>query len=154
MTTPFQEAQAASRTLNDSVAAYLKKENPGLREQIAELHVLTGGPKLIEECGVFGIIGTKDAAPLTALGLHALQHRGQEAAGIASYDGERFHTERHLGLVSDKFSDATTLGRLAGDSAIGHTRYSTQGRPQSSAMSSRFMPTFTLAASPSPITVT
>lgn len=127
MTTPFQEAQSASQTLKDSVAAYLKKENPGLRREQAELQALTGGPKLIEECGVFGIIGTKDAAPLTALGLHALQHRGQEAAGIASYDGKRFHTERHLGLVSDKFSDAETLGRLAGDSAIGHTRYSTQG---------------------------
>lgn len=82
---------------------------------------------LNEECGVFGIIGTDDAAALTALGLHALQHRGQEAAGIASYDGDRFYTERHLGLVSDHFSDADTLGRLKGNAAIGHTRYSTQG---------------------------
>ena len=88
---------------------------------------MLGGPKLKEECGVFGVIGTKDAAALTALGLHALQHRGQEAAGIASFDGKQFHTERQLGLVSDQFSDAQTLGRLAGDSAIGHTRYSTQG---------------------------
>ncbi|MEL6359880.1 MAG: amidophosphoribosyltransferase [Pseudomonadota bacterium] len=82
---------------------------------------------LHEECGVFGIIGTDDAAALTTLGLHALQHRGQEAAGIASYDGKRFHTERHLGLVSDKFSDPDTVARLVGAGAIGHTRYSTQG---------------------------
>ncbi|MEL7488754.1 MAG: class II glutamine amidotransferase, partial [Pseudomonadota bacterium] len=82
---------------------------------------------LKEECGVFGVIGTADAAALTALGLHALQHRGQEAAGIASFDGERFHTERHLGLVSDQFSDQDTLDRLNGVAAIGHTRYSTQG---------------------------
>ncbi len=86
------------------------------------------GPRALnEECGVFGIIGTPDAAALTALGLHALQHRGQEAAGIASYDGAAFRTERHLGLVSDNFSDATVLSRLKGVAAIGHTRYSTQG---------------------------
>jgi amidophosphoribosyltransferase len=90
---------------------------------------MLGGPKLKEECGVFGIVGTPDAAALTALGIHALQHRGQEAAGIASYDpeGKRFHTERQLGLVSDHFSDAATLGALKGTSGIGHTRYSTQG---------------------------
>ncbi|MEX6634674.1 amidophosphoribosyltransferase [Hyphococcus lacteus] len=82
---------------------------------------------MIEECGVFGIIGTKDATALTALGLHALQHRGQEASGIASYDGKHFHNERFMGLVSDNFSDAATLNGLPGESAIGHTRYSTQG---------------------------
>lgn len=82
---------------------------------------------LSEECGVFGITGTPDAAALTALGLHALQHRGQEAAGITSFDGTHYHSERQLGLVSDHFSDEPTLKRLAGDSAIGHTRYSTQG---------------------------
>ncbi len=82
---------------------------------------------LNEECGVFGIIGTKDAAALTALGLHALQHRGQEAAGVAALEGSRFSTERHEGLVAEKFSDAETLNRLKGDAAIGHTRYSTQG---------------------------
>lgn len=97
------------------------------RRHASELDAIIGGPKLQEECGVFGVIGTKDAAALTALGLHALQHRGQEAAGIASYDGVHFHTERHLGLVSDNFSDADTLGKLKGDAAIGHTRYSTQG---------------------------
>ncbi|WP_089412948.1 amidophosphoribosyltransferase [Amphiplicatus metriothermophilus] len=86
-------------------------------------------PRLKEECGVFGVIGTPDAAALTALGLHALQHRGQEGAGIASYDAETgvFHTERRLGLVADDFSDADTLAALKGAAAIGHTRYSTQG---------------------------
>lgn len=88
---------------------------------------LIGPRALNEECGVFGIIGTPDAAALTALGIHALQHRGQEAAGVASYDGAAFRTERHLGLVSDNFSDAAVLGRLKGVAAIGHTRYSTQG---------------------------
>ena len=82
---------------------------------------------LHEECGVFGIIGTNDAATITALGLHALQHRGQEAAGIATFDGDHFHTERQLGLVSDTFSEADVFSRLTGSSAIGHTRYSTQG---------------------------
>ncbi len=117
----------ASRPLQNRAADFLKTQAPRYRLQQSELDALLGGAKLKEECGVFGVIGTKDAAALTALGLHALQHRGQEAAGIASYDGERFHTERHLGLVSDAFSDAKTLGRLNGDSAIGHTRYSTQG---------------------------
>ena len=97
------------------------------KKQTADRDFFTGGPKLVEECGVFGIIGTSDAAALSALGLHALQHRGQEAAGLASVDGDRFHTERHMGLVSDNFSDAETLGRLPGQAAIGHTRYSTQG---------------------------
>ncbi len=83
---------------------------------------------LNEECGVFGVIGTPDAAALTALGLHALQHRGQEAAGVTSVEeGGRFHSERQLGLVADNFSDKETLERLVGNAAIGHTRYSTQG---------------------------
>ena len=60
--------------------------------------------RLHEECGVFGIFNHPDAAALTALGLHALQHRGQEAAGIVSFDGEHFHTERRRGLVNDAFS--------------------------------------------------
>ena len=82
---------------------------------------------LHEECGVFGILGHEDAAALTALGLHALQHRGQEAAGIVSYHNRRFHSERHMGLVGDHFTDATTLNRLPGNRAIGHVRYSTTG---------------------------
>jgi len=86
-------------------------------------------PRMLnEECGVFGVIGTPDAAALTALGLHALQHRGQEAAGLTTVDDrERFHSERQLGLVADHFSDKATLERLIGSAAIGHTRYSTQG---------------------------
>ena len=65
--------------------------------------------KLNEECGVFGIFGQDDAAALTALGLHALQHRGQEAAGIVSYDGKRFNAERRMGLVGDHFSSEKTI---------------------------------------------
>ena len=79
------------------------------------------------ECGVFGVFEVDDAAAITALGLHALQHRGQEACGIASFDGQRFHTERHLGLVGDAFGGGDLMGRLPGHTAIGHTRYSTAG---------------------------
>jgi len=80
-----------------------------------------------EECGVFGVFGHKDAGAHTALGLHALQHRGQEAAGIVSYDGERFNTHRSLGLVGDNFSSEEVISRLSGEMAIGHNRYSTAG---------------------------
>ncbi len=80
-----------------------------------------------EECGVFGVFGSEDASVLTALGLHGLQHRGQEGCGIVSYDGKRFHHERHLGLVGENFSGADVPRRLPGNSAIGHTRYATQG---------------------------
>ncbi len=83
--------------------------------------------RLHEECGVFGVYGHGDAAAITALGLHALQHRGQEAAGIVSFDGRRFSSERRMGLVSENFSSADTIKRLPGNSAIGHVRYSTQG---------------------------
>jgi len=85
------------------------------------------GDRLHEECGVFGVFGHPDAAALTALGLHALQHRGQEAAGIVSFDGERFQTERRMGLVGDHFSSANTIARLQGRMALGHVRYSTTG---------------------------
>jgi amidophosphoribosyltransferase len=83
--------------------------------------------RLREECGVFGIFGHPDAAAITALGLHALQHRGQEAAGIVSFDGSRFHSERRLGLVGDTFSGREVIDRLPGNAAIGHVRYSTTG---------------------------
>ncbi|MBK8769073.1 MAG: amidophosphoribosyltransferase [Rhizobiales bacterium] len=85
------------------------------------------GDTLREECGVFGIYGHADAAALTALGLHALQHRGQEAAGIVTFDGNRFHAERRMGLVGDHFSTQKVIDRLRGDSAVGHVRYSTTG---------------------------
>jgi amidophosphoribosyltransferase len=80
-----------------------------------------------EECGVFGILGHPEAATLTALGLHALQHRGQEAAGIVSFDGRHFHTEKRMGLVGDHYTDPATLAKLPGTISIGHTRYSTTG---------------------------
>jgi amidophosphoribosyltransferase len=83
--------------------------------------------RLREECGVFGIFGHPDAATITALGLHALQHRGQEAAGIVTFDGKRFHSERRMGLVGDNFSRREVIDRLPGNSAIGHVRYSTTG---------------------------
>jgi amidophosphoribosyltransferase len=83
--------------------------------------------RLHEECGVFGIFGHPDAAAIVALGLHALQHRGQEAAGIVAFDGTRFHSERRQGLVGDHFSNAATIDRLPGLTAIGHVRYSTTG---------------------------
>jgi amidophosphoribosyltransferase len=83
--------------------------------------------RLREECGVFGIFGHPDAAAITALGLHALQHRGQEAAGIVSFDGKRFHSERRMGLVGDNFSRREVIERLPGVSAMGHVRYSTTG---------------------------
>ncbi len=85
------------------------------------------GDTLREECGVFGIFGHPEAAAITALGLHALQHRGQEAAGIVSFDGSRFHSERRLGLVGDTFSRREVIERLPGNAAIGHVRYSTTG---------------------------
>src|SRR5262249_32558135 len=83
--------------------------------------------RLREECGVFGVYGNEDAAALTALGLHALQHRGQEAAGIVTYDGTHFHSERRLGLVGDNFNKADVIQRLKGHVALGHNRYSTTG---------------------------
>jgi amidophosphoribosyltransferase len=80
-----------------------------------------------EECGVFGLYGHPEAAAITALGLHALQHRGQEAAGIVTFDGSRFHSERRMGLVGDNFSKQSVIDQLPGATAIGHTRYSTTG---------------------------
>ncbi|HEX2653856.1 MAG TPA: amidophosphoribosyltransferase [Xanthobacteraceae bacterium] len=85
------------------------------------------GDTLREECGVFGIFGHPEAATITALGLHALQHRGQEAAGIVTFDGKRFHSERRLGLVADTFSRREVIERLPGTLAVGHVRYSTTG---------------------------
>jgi amidophosphoribosyltransferase len=79
------------------------------------------------ECGVFGVYDVNEAAAITALGLHALQHRGQEACGIASFDGQRFHTERHMGHVGDAFGGGGLGERMPGGFAIGHTRYSTAG---------------------------
>jgi len=83
--------------------------------------------KLNEECGVFGISNCPDASTLAALGLHALQHRGQEGCGIVSYDGKNYHSEKRFGLVGDNFNKESVLKKLPGDYAIGHNRYSTTG---------------------------
>ncbi|MBL0848545.1 MAG: amidophosphoribosyltransferase [Candidatus Liberibacter ctenarytainae] len=83
--------------------------------------------QLNEKCGIFGILGHPDAAALTAVGLHALQHRGQESAGMTSFDGTKFYSERHLGLVGDHYTNPETLSLLPGNMAIGHVRYSTTG---------------------------
>lgn len=80
-----------------------------------------------EECGVFGIYNSVDASAHTALGLHALQHRGQEAAGIVSFNGEQFFSHRALGHVGDNFNSADTISKLPGYIAVGHNRYSTTG---------------------------
>ena len=113
---------------NRWAAAFLKRENAKVKRQSSALAELYGGgPKLKEECGIFGIIGHPQAAAKIALGLHALQHRGQEAAGIITWDGAQFYSERHLGLVSDNFTETRTLDGLKGHAGIGHTRYSTTG---------------------------
>jgi amidophosphoribosyltransferase len=96
-------------------------------ELAAGIDLDSDADRLREECGVFGIFGHPDAAAITALGLHALQHRGQEAAGIVSFDGKRFHSEKRLGLVADAFAKREVIDRLPGNSAIGHVRYSTTG---------------------------
>ncbi len=83
--------------------------------------------KLREECGIFGVCNTDGAAAMVALGLHALQHRGQEAAGITSYDGSKFFTHRAMGHVAGNFDREDVIGGLVGPSAIGHVRYSTTG---------------------------
>ena len=80
-----------------------------------------------EECGVFGIYNIHDASTVTALGLHALQHRGQEGCGIVSFDGKNFHSEKRHGLVGDNFTNKEILKKLPGNFAIGHNRYSTTG---------------------------
>jgi amidophosphoribosyltransferase len=95
------------------------------------ISMLTTNPfdddKLREECGVFGIWGADNAASFVALGLHALQHRGQEAAGITTFDGKHFHSHRAMGHVAGNFDRDELIRSLAGRSGIGHVRYSTTG---------------------------
>ena len=87
--------------------------------------------KISEECGIFGIFGSPEAHLLTALGLHALQHRGQEATGMVSFDGKKFKAKRGLGHVSENFNAASMkMDELAGYAAIGHNRYSTAGQSE------------------------
>ena len=83
--------------------------------------------KLREECGIFGVSNHNDASALVALGLHALQHRGQEGCGIVSYDGKNYHSEKRQGLVGDHFTKGNVINKLPGNFAIGHNRYSTTG---------------------------
>jgi amidophosphoribosyltransferase len=94
-------------------------------------HMLTTNPfdddKLREECGIFGVWGADSAASLVALGLHALQHRGQEAAGITTFDGQHFHSHRAMGHVAGNFDREDIVRKLAGRAGIGHVRYSTTG---------------------------
>ena len=107
---------------------YLINEFPTQKEQEdAKEKLRIYNPKLKEECGVFGISNTKDASTLTALGLHALQHRGQEGCGIVSFDGMKYHSEKRFGLVGDNFNNEEVLSKLPGNYAIGHNRYSTTG---------------------------
>jgi hypothetical protein len=89
---------------------------------------LDDGDKLKEECGIFGVVGVNDAANFVALGLHALQHRGQEAGGIVAHDAEQgFNSVRRFGYVRDNFTKAEVMQDLPGSLAIGHVRYSTTG---------------------------
>ncbi|MDP6876680.1 MAG: amidophosphoribosyltransferase [Alphaproteobacteria bacterium] len=101
----------------------------GTTNPFAHRHGQSGADsdKFHEECGVFGIIGSTDAAAHTVLGLHALQHRGQEAAGIVTHDGGQFFSHRSLGHVGDNFNSESVISRLPGDAALGHNRYATTG---------------------------
>jgi len=108
-----------------TAAAYLEgRRRAGSKHPLDDL---LASERLKEECGVFGVFGAREAGALAALGVHALQHRGQEGAGVVSTTGERFHQVRGPGLVADTFSSEAAVRRLEGRSAIGHTRYSTQG---------------------------
>jgi len=95
--------------------------------KILEKKLKNFDPKIKEECGVFGVSNAKDASALTALGLHALQHRGQEGCGIVSFDGKKYFSEKRFGLVGDNFNKEKILNNLKGNYAIGHNRYSTTG---------------------------
>ena len=107
---------------------YLIKEFPNEKNiKILKKQLKNFDPKLKEECGVFGVSNAKDASALTALGLHALQHRGQEGCGIVTFDGEKYYSEKRFGLVGDNFSKEKVLKNLKGNYAIGHNRYSTTG---------------------------
>ena len=100
----------------------MKKNIKNLKKRLKSYN-----PKIKEECGVFGISNSIDASALVALGLHALQHRGQEGCGIVSFDGKKYHSEKRFGLVGDNFNKEKVLKNLPGNYAIGHNRYSTTG---------------------------
>ncbi|MDE2582871.1 MAG: amidophosphoribosyltransferase [Rhodospirillales bacterium] len=123
MATPRRSAGALRA---DDVGDEPKAGNSGAGGSRAD-DLRTDADSLHEECGVIGVWNSQDAAAVTALGLHALQHRGQEATGVVSYDGARFHSHKGLGLVGDNFSDARVIASLPGRNAIGHNRYATTG---------------------------
>ena len=100
----------------------MKKHTKNLKKKLRSFN-----PRLKEECGVFGVSNAKDASALTALGLHALQHRGQEGCGIVSFNGKQYFSEKRFGLVGDNFNKEKVLNKLPGNYAIGHNRYSTTG---------------------------
>ena len=100
----------------------MKKNIKNLKKRLKNYN-----PKIKEECGVFGISNCVDSSTLVALGLHSLQHRGQEGCGIVSFDGKKYHSEKKLGLVGDNFNKEKVLKNLPGNYAIGHNRYSTTG---------------------------
>ena len=100
----------------------MKKSIKSLKKKLKNFN-----PKIKEECGVFGISNAQDASALTALGLHALQHRGQEGCGIVTFDGKHYFSEKRFGLVGDNFNKEKILKKLKGNYAIGHNRYSTTG---------------------------
>jgi amidophosphoribosyltransferase len=106
-------------------------------------------PRRREECGIFGIFNHPDAAKLTYFGLYALQHRGQESAGIVVSDGRQVNEYKHMGLVCEVFQEGT-LKALKGHLAIGHVRYSTTG----SSLLANAQPFLVLHGTPSPTTVT
>src|ERR1700752_3543574 len=112
---------------DDTTAQYDLNFGPTDRLDLTLTGLDLEGDTLREECGVFGVFGHPEAAAITALGLHALQHRGQEAAGIVSFDGTRFHSERRLGLAGGNFSRAAVSASLPGPIPGGHVRYSTTG---------------------------
>jgi amidophosphoribosyltransferase len=101
-----------------------------LRQENPKLAVFLGAEMSDDircECGVFGIFGAKNAAQMTYFGLYALQHRGQEGAGIVTFDGKEQHEVRGQGEVAEVFNRQERLTELKGDRAIGHNRYSTAG---------------------------
>ncbi len=140
----MMDPQLAGRVTDcDGAGDHLYRDGTGDDWMLEHQDLDLDGDQLREECGVFGIYGHPDAAAITALGLHALQHRGQEAAGIVSFDGRRFHSERRLGLVGDTFSRREIIDRLPGSIAIGHVRYSTRCSPNSMPAVSRSATTAT-----------
>src|SRR5207247_9548913 len=118
----------SARASDSLMPAWHKGDDPPARgdrmSETTDLSLDLDGDRLREECGVFGIFGHPDAAAITALGLHALQHRGQEAAGIVTFDVKRFHSERRLGLVGDNFSGREVIELRPGRMAMAHVRLS------------------------------